>query len=35
MIERVREGGFDQSVENMQYLLTVMGGHFAANATIH
>jgi uncharacterized protein (DUF2336 family) len=35
MIERVREGGYDQSVDNMQYLLTVMGGHFAANATIH
>lgn len=35
IIERVREAAYDQSVENMQYLLTVMGGHFAANATIH
>lgn len=35
IIERIREGGYDHTVENMQYLLTVMGGQFAANTTVH
>lgn len=35
IIERIREEKLDQTVDNMQYLLTVIGGHFASSANVH
>lgn len=35
VMARIQSAGFDRTIENMQYLLTVMGGKVAAAETIH
>lgn len=35
VIARIQSAGFDRSVENMQYLLTIIGGKIASAETLH
>lgn len=35
VIARVQSAGYDRSIENMQYLLTIIGGKIAAAQTLH
>lgn len=35
IVDRIYKDQYDKTVENMQYLLTVIGGHFASKQTVH
>ncbi len=35
VVERIRIEGHDHTVENMQYLMTIIGGQIASGETVH